>query len=182
MATAPTSPLVSVEEYLNTSYEHDMEYVDGMLVKREMPTIAHSLLQKLLLFWFAGYEKAIGFIAIQEVRIQIIAGSKYRLPDVMLCSRPLPKGNIYDAVPWAVIEILSPDDTWSDTQDRFLDYAGLGVQNLALMDPEKFLAYRFEKGSFIQERFQDLRIADRSSIPFDSGELFRQLRDELSVE
>ena len=48
MANAPTLPLVSVEEYLNTSYEHDMEFVDGVLIERGMPTQAHSILQSLI--------------------------------------------------------------------------------------------------------------------------------------
>ena len=32
MATAPTLPLVSVEEYLRTSYEPNCEYIDGVLI------------------------------------------------------------------------------------------------------------------------------------------------------
>lgn len=39
MAIAPTVPPVSVDEYLNTSYERDMEYVEGTLVERRMPTL-----------------------------------------------------------------------------------------------------------------------------------------------
>lgn len=34
-------PLVSVDEYLNTSYEHDMEFVEGVLVERGILTPAH---------------------------------------------------------------------------------------------------------------------------------------------
>ena len=49
MASAPALPLVSVDEYLNASYEQDMEYVDDLV--RGMPTIAHNLLERILLFW-----------------------------------------------------------------------------------------------------------------------------------
>ena len=45
MAGLPASPLVSVDEYLNTSYEHDVEFVNGALVERGMPTPVHSILQ-----------------------------------------------------------------------------------------------------------------------------------------
>jgi hypothetical protein len=34
------APVVSVDEYLTSSYRPDMEYVDGVLVKRGEPTIA----------------------------------------------------------------------------------------------------------------------------------------------
>src|SRR5438105_3551590 len=40
MAVVPSPPLVSVDEYLNSSYHPDVEYVDGVLVERGMPTIA----------------------------------------------------------------------------------------------------------------------------------------------
>jgi Uma2 family endonuclease len=39
---------VPVEEYLNTAYHPDMEYVDGVLVERSMPTLAHGILQMIL--------------------------------------------------------------------------------------------------------------------------------------
>src|SRR4051812_6546936 len=34
MAAAPTVPPVSVDEYMNTSYRPDVEFVDGVLVER----------------------------------------------------------------------------------------------------------------------------------------------------
>ena len=92
MASAPALPLVSVDEYLNTSYEHDMEYVDGILVERGMPTIAHNLLERILLFWFARFEQDMRFRALHEVRTQIIERARYRIPDIMLCPKPLPTG------------------------------------------------------------------------------------------
>lgn len=62
MAAETTLPLVSVEEYLNTSYENgDREYVDGVIVERNFGTIPHSLLQRILLTHFSGYEE-MGFI------------------------------------------------------------------------------------------------------------------------
>ena len=38
--------LVSLEEYLNTSYDPDVEYVDGVLVERNAGDWLHSLAQK----------------------------------------------------------------------------------------------------------------------------------------
>jgi hypothetical protein len=40
---------VSVDEYLNTSYEPDMEYADGVLVEKGPPTIAHNRLPDIML-------------------------------------------------------------------------------------------------------------------------------------
>lgn len=170
---------MSVDEYLNTSYEPDVEYVDGVLVEKGMPTIAHNFLGRLLLFWFAQFEHQLGFTAMYDVRTQIIQRARYRLPDMMLCPMPLPKGRIVDVVPWVVIEIISSDDTINSTQDRFNDYAGVGVQHVLQMDPEKYIAHRFDNGSMIKTSFKSLALPT-GDVPFDSDELFRRLRTELA--
>ena len=71
MATAPTTPLVSVDEYLNSSYRPDVEYVDGYLVKRSVPTYLHSILQAILVSYFRQFEKQYKFKALPELRTQI---------------------------------------------------------------------------------------------------------------
>jgi Uma2 family endonuclease len=178
MATAPAAPLVSVQEYLNSSYEHDMEYVDGVLIERGMPTTEHCRLQKLLLLWFVEYEQSFGFEAIHELRTQIIKGARYRIPDLMLCPWPRPESNICDVVPLVVIEILSPDDKLALTRERFRDYAALGVRQLILMDPEECITYRFDNGSLIETTFEKLALPDGSTVPFDSTEIFERLRKQ----
>ena len=64
MATAPTLAHVPVDEYLNSSYDHDMEYVDGVLVERSLPTISHSLLNAILIGHFRQLEKEYGYKAL----------------------------------------------------------------------------------------------------------------------
>ena len=86
MASAPTLPLVSVEEYLNTSYEHDMEFVDGVLVERSMPNEFHSLLQAILLYHFRQIEKEYSLKVLPELRTQVTERARYRIP--ISCWRP----------------------------------------------------------------------------------------------
>jgi Uma2 family endonuclease len=64
MSAAPTLPLVPVEEYLNSSYHPDMEYVDGVLVESAVPTIPHSVLQMILIQFFARFQEASRFLAL----------------------------------------------------------------------------------------------------------------------
>jgi hypothetical protein len=45
MAAPPNSTVVSVEEYLTTSYDPDVEYVDGVLVERNVGDWLHALVQ-----------------------------------------------------------------------------------------------------------------------------------------
>ena len=56
MAALPSS-LVPVEEYLNTSYpDGDREYLDGLVVERNIGTPRHSALQKILIVHLAVFE------------------------------------------------------------------------------------------------------------------------------
>jgi Uma2 family endonuclease len=179
MAVLPIPVILSVDEYLNSSYRPDMEYVDGVLVERGMPTIAHGLLQKILIQRFGQYERTLRFQPLPEVRTQIVERARYRIPDVMLCPRPLPTGKVMTSVPWAVIEILSPDDKMPEQLGRFRDYKQTGVRHVVLLDPEQLIAYRFEDGSLLRTQFTCLDLPS-GSLPFDTTALFQQLVEELN--
>jgi Uma2 family endonuclease len=169
MAVAPTIPLVSVDEYLNSGYHPDMEYVDGVLVERSVPTIAHGLLQPILGEYFRRYRKQFRFAALSETRTQIVERARYRIPDLMLCPLPLPPGDVVNSIPWAVIEILSPNDSMSEQLARFRDYKQIGVLHMVLLDPEELIAYRFENRALVETT---------GDLPFDTEALFRQLEEE----
>jgi Uma2 family endonuclease len=177
MAVVPTIPLVSADEYLNSGYHPDMEYVDGALVERAVPTVAHSLLQLILGEYFRRYRKQFRFAALSEARTQIVERTRYRIPDLMLCPIPLPSGDVVNSIPWAVIEILSPDDSVSEQLARFRDYRQIGVRHMVLLDPEGQMAYRFEDDSLLRTRFTALDLPT-GSLPFDTEALFRQLMEE----
>jgi Uma2 family endonuclease len=170
----PGPPLVSVDEYLNSSYHPDVEYVDGVLVERGVSTIAHSLLQLILIRYFEPYERALRFLPLPDVRTQIIERARYRVPDVLLCATPLPTGKVVTSVPWAVIEILSPDDRLPRQLERFRDYKKIGVLHMILLDPEDLSAFRFDEGSLLQTQFTSLELPT-GSVPFDTTALFQQL-------
>jgi Uma2 family endonuclease len=179
MSTASPVLHVSVEEYLASSYRPDKEYVDGALVDRSKPTIPHSVLQMVLIEHFAEHRKTLGFLTLPEVRTQIVEGARYRVPDIILCGLPLPSGNIVTAIPWAVIEILSPEDTTRQTLGRFHDYATVGVPQIVLLDPERYVAHRYDAGSLIQVDLETLPLPGGISVPFATREIFERLQQAL---
>jgi Uma2 family endonuclease len=174
MAVAATVALISADEYLSSGYHPDREFVEGVLVERDVPPIAHTLLQVLLAVYLDAYRKQFRFAALSEVRTQIVEGARYRIPDIMLCPVPLPPGKIVDSIPWVVIEILSPDDRFSEQLARFRDYQMIGVLHLVLLDPEELIAYRFENRALIETRLTSLELPT-GNLPFDTDALFRQL-------
>ncbi len=166
MASPPSPPLVSPDEYLNSSYRPDMEYVEGVLVERGEPTIAHGLLRVILVAYLRTYRKQFRFAAIPNVRTQIVERARYRVADIMLCPLPLPVGKVVTTIPWVIIEILSPDDKTSEQLGRCRDYKQIGVACVVLLDPEQLLAYRFEDGSLLRTEFKSLDLRT-GSLPFD---------------
>jgi hypothetical protein len=56
MAAAPT--LVSLDEYLNTAYEPYRDFVDGVLLQRNVGTQPHGMLQAILAMFFGQYRKS----------------------------------------------------------------------------------------------------------------------------
>ena len=179
MASAPTVPLVSVEEYLNTSYEHDMEFVDGVLVERGMPTPAHSALQMIVGSHLFGQRRQFHYGVMTECRVELVKRSRYRIPDVLVCALPIRPGKVLDTVPLAVIEIWSPDDRIGQQMARFREYWTRGVRQIIVLDPEAFTTLRYEDGALIEGVVSELQLPDGTRVPFPSATLLDDLREEL---
>jgi Uma2 family endonuclease len=131
MATTTHIPL---SEYLATSYRPDREYVDGEIRERNVGKFEHARIQALLTIWFGIHEKDWGVIVVTEQRIRV-SGSRIRIPDLAI----MPAGSQPDVLtepPLLVIEILSPDDSYSDTQERARDYREMGVGTVWIIDPK----------------------------------------------
>src|ERR1700682_5629485 len=99
--------LISVEAYLNTSYDPDVEYVDGVLVERNVGDWLHGLVQSNLIF--ALRRKYPHIYVVPELRSQT-SSTRYRLPDVcVLLAAPQTK-YLLDAA-FVAIEVLSGADS-----------------------------------------------------------------------
>ena len=123
--------LISVEEYLNTSYDPDVEYVDGVLVERNVGDWLHSLVQRNMIV--ALSRKYPRVYAVPELRSQTRA-TRYRLPDVcVLLTAPKTK-YLVDAA-FLAVEILSEDDSMSKMMEKLEEYDVKGVPNIWLIDP-----------------------------------------------
>ena len=131
MATITHIPL---SEYLGTSYRTDREYVDGELRERNVGKFDHARIQALLTIWFGIHEREWGIIVITEQRIQV-AESRVRIPDLTVTTAGPQPDTLVDP-PLLVIEILSPEDSYSDTQERAQDYREMGVKTVWIIDPK----------------------------------------------
>jgi Uma2 family endonuclease len=131
MATALHIPL---HEYLGSSFRPDREYVDGEVRERNVGKWEHARVQWLLAAWFGAHEKEWGIVGSTEQRIRV-SPTRIRVPDlVVLTAGPQP--DVITDPPLLVIEILSPDDTYSDTQERAQDDRAMGVETVWIIDPK----------------------------------------------
>jgi Uma2 family endonuclease len=131
MATTTHIPL---SEYLETSYRPDREYVNGELRERNVGKFEHARVQALMASWFASHEREWGVIVITGQRIKA-APTKVRIPDLAILAAGPQPDTLVDP-PLLVMEILSPDDTYSDTQERADDYREMGVETVWIVDPK----------------------------------------------
>lgn len=127
-----TVPRVSVDEYLNTEYEPDCEYIDGILQERNTGKQTHSRTQVQLGRLLLNTE-AHGYQALIAQRVQISA-SRFRIPDICLVAEQ-DKNEVTQTPPVLWVEILSPEDRWSRIQSKVADVLRFGVRTAWVIDP-----------------------------------------------
>ena len=126
--------LISVEQYLNTSFEHDAEFVEGKIVERPVPTYDHSELQGFLVEIMRPMARRLGMKALPEQRVQV-RPDRFRVPDIcVVAERPAWRG-VVTVPPHLCIEILSPEDRMPDTLQKVAEYLAWGVGWVWIIDP-----------------------------------------------
>ena len=134
--------LISIAEYLSTSYSPDCDYVDGVLVERNVGERDHSSVQGLLVGYLVNRRKEWRIHVFPEQRVQI-KPNRFRVPDVCVMAGAEPEEQILTTPPVVCIEILSKDDRWSQMQEKIDDYLSFGVRHVWVIDPRSRKAYEF---------------------------------------
>lgn len=151
--------LLSVEEYLRTSFEPDCDFVDGEVVERNVGKRRHGYAQARSAAWFVQRSQSLGLEAVTELRMQV-APHQVRIPDVVVASAPLPDEEVFTSPPYLCIEIMSPEDTMASLQDRIDDYVAFGVPNIWVIDPWKHRGWRVSAEAWTKAVDGIMRTAD----------------------
>jgi len=159
MHMSAVSNLVSVEEYLHNTYHPDCDYVDGVLVERNVGEIPHAKAQRRVLIYFYEHEKQWHNFALQECRVQV-SPTRYRVPDVCVMLGPEPEGKILTEPPFLCIEVQSPEDRISRIQQKIEDYLRFGVRFVWLIDPYAQRAWIYTQDEIREVRDGLLRTED----------------------
>jgi len=171
MATATHIPL---EQYLSTDYEPDAEYVDGVVEERNVGGYEHNLVQLALVNWFNEHGREWKIRSIQEQRTRLTP-TRYRIPDVCVFRRELPRESIFTQPQIVAIEVLSPEDKHSRMQERIEDFINFKVPNVWVIDPIRRIGWNCSDGNWIrQERFE----VSGTAIYLSLDELFRRIDED----
>jgi Uma2 family endonuclease len=135
-----TSSLVSVDQYLTTSYRPDCDYVDGVLLERNVGEFDHGRLQTAIAAFYYNHRKQWRVHASTEQRVQV-APTRFRVPDVCVSAETEPE-QIFRTPPLICIEILSKDDRLAEMRERVEDYLNFGVPYVWILDPHKREVWR----------------------------------------
>lgn len=150
-----TSTLVTVEEYLRSTEKPNADYIDGVVRRKPMPTYKHGKMEARLSRLIDDLGK---FEATPERTVRL-RERKYLVPDVAVqradeIQEPYPERPVY-----LCIEILSPEDRFSDLVAKCEDYHAWGVKYCWLIDPEKKQCWEYAADSRPQQAPEGGRIS-----------------------
>ena len=163
--------LIPVEEYLSTSYDPDMEYVDGVLEERNVGDWLHSTVQSNLIF--ALRKRYPGIYVRPELRSQTRA-TRFRLPDVcVVLARPKTK-YLVDAA-YVAIEVLSEEDRMTKTMERLEELDRKGVPNVWVIDPRLRTIAVYSKGTLNEVRGAAIATSGEPRLELTRDEIFQDV-------
>jgi Uma2 family endonuclease len=130
------APAISVEQYLNTPYRPDCDYVDGEVLERNLGERDHSDMQRRILLYLCTHYPAIADRVLPEQRVQVSA-TRFRIPDICVLHSDAAEEQIVLSAPALCIEILSKDDSMSAIMERVKDYFAMGVPVCWIVNPRR---------------------------------------------
>ena len=167
-----STTLISVSEYLKSSYRPDRDFVDGHTEERNVGEHDHAALQAALILWFGQHQQEWNIEVLPEQRIQI-SPTRFRVPDICLVSLDQPVEQVLTRPPLVCIEILSPDDTLRRMQERIEDYRKLGVTNIWILDPATWRGYDCQPAGWLDAT--EFHVAN-TSIRLILADIFSRVR------
>jgi Uma2 family endonuclease len=161
-----SAAFVSVEEYLNTSYRPDCDYVDGRIVERNLGEQTHSAIQRELIVYLHGRSREWGIEVLPGQRV-LVSATRVRVPDIAVLGLPVSEEGIVTSPPHLCIEILSKDDTMEDMQERIEDHLRFGVPYIWVISPRRKKAYVVTRAGMVEAMSGCLETRDPDiSVPF----------------
>ncbi len=174
MATQPLyDKPVSVEEYLSMAFEHDCEYVDGVIEERDLGEFEHAYVQGILIGLFLKNREQWGVYPLPEQRVQT-QKAHFRVPDITILREGTKREGILTHPPLLVIEVQSPDVPMRRTTIKAAEYRAFGIEHVWVIDPYARVSYKATDAGLELVRSGELTIPG-TPIRIVPGQLFEEL-------
>lgn len=160
---------IPVEEYLAASYSPDKEFVEGVLVERNVGEKPRSKVQRNLVIALSARYPALHVWP--ELRMRSV-NSRHRIPDVCVTLTE-PETDVLQEPPYIAIEILSKDDSMSDVLEKPAEYAAIGTPNIWLFDPRAGHMYTYRTGVLEQVSDDAIGTAGEPRVELTRAEIFQ---------
>lgn len=134
---------MSEAEYLALPDEKPyLEYVDGVVLQKPMPTRGHGWLAGRLIFQFGLYAQTAGGNYGPEIRMRLPSSGNYRLPDTAYWSAARVAAR--DPLPTLAVGVRSPGQSISELRRKCRAFREAGVDACWIIDPIRKIAEVFE--------------------------------------
>jgi Uma2 family endonuclease len=172
MATAVLSHL-SIEEYLNSIYHPDRDYVDGALEERNLGEFDHGDLQLGIGTFLRNHSDEWLIRVVTETRVQV-APTRFRIPDICVMPLAWKRTPIIREAPLLCLEVLSPTDRMPRVLARYREFLAMGVREVWIFDPVTRSAHRMA-GDTVEEHKTGTLTLQGTPITLDLENLFAVL-------
>lgn len=141
--------LYTLEDYLRLPDDQRVELIDGVFYDMAAPTTIHQsiagfLHKKFLDFVMANKGPCFPFISPVDVQLDCDDKTVVQPNVLVVCDRTKYKNGRVFGAPDLVIEVLSPSTRRKDMQLKMYKYAGAGVREYWMVDPEKKLVVQYD--------------------------------------
>jgi Uma2 family endonuclease len=137
---ATTATPITLDEYMSTSYSPDCEYIDGVVMERNVGKGRHSYTQGKIYLSLSEQVRSRALIVLPEQRVRV-SSTRVRIPDVCVVEE---LEEVVTKPPLLCVEVLSPDDRWNRVIASVSDYQIMGVSCVWVIDPYQVKAWTFE--------------------------------------
>ena len=159
LAPSQTETLVTGEELLASGRSDLCELVEGRIVPMSPTGLRHGDYESNFDVALKAFVKSrrLGKVLVGEVGLYTHRNpDTVRAADVAFISHERlarqPKGGSFlEVAPELIVEILSPDDRWSDVTQKLREYFAVGVKLVWVADPEARVVYAYRSLTDVRE-------------------------------
>jgi Uma2 family endonuclease len=125
---------ISLDRYLHSAYQPDVDFVDGVLKDRLWGEYDHGVTKRELLIALNTICKPEGMQVGFSVRVRV-SENRVRIADLCVLPKDWKRTQIIEMPPVLCIEVLETVDTFTGVMSRVSDFIAMGVPEVWIVDP-----------------------------------------------